>query len=190
MKIYLIILLLSLSFENKIIEIPKYEEISINGDYFLYIKLDDFKSGDTIYFEISHDDNTCDPNDDSDNSIYIEYLEDNSNDNEAFSKPFEECKSNGVSTFYVHCNYNYYFSITLKNNYKYLLIKPNLGNYSNVKFNHTRINNAFYIFGFFILIAIIGLTIGIIICIKDAMKKKNISNDTNQMDTPLKKNDE
>ena len=177
MKIFLFILLLGLSFGNKIFEIKKYDEISISGENYIYIKLDDYKSGDNIYFEISHDNYTSHGNS-STHTIVIYYLEDNYNNKEAFSKPFEKYISNS-SIVNGTCSNNHYVSIILKNNYKYLLIKPDMS-----YLKHKRTRNFFIVFYFFIVVIIIGLSITIILCLRNKMnrmKNYNIPIDTTQI---------
>ena len=122
MKIFFLFSLLNLILGNQ--ELYKYNILTFFCSIDIYLKLEGFKNGDKLYFEISCPNSNCP-------SIF--YSESNLN-----SVPIQY--SNMKSLFTSTYSEKYYFTIKLTENYNYLLFKI-IGFNENYTIRHIRRDN-------------------------------------------------
>jgi len=111
---YILFLLINSSLEYYAFYLPQYGSVTVNQTSVLYLSLDGFKSNDTLYFETSFN------NGHNYSSTTLGFLENNNNyysniNNFYFNRTYLYSKKGTSFTFY--------FSYTLKENKKYLLIR-------------------------------------------------------------------
>jgi len=118
---YILFLLINSSLEVYYAsELPQYDTVTVTESKAFYLSLDNFKSKDTLYFELSFDKNY------KDNSISLGFLENNYH----FFSYYYDFNLISSKSYSIEGNtYTLYFTYTLKGNKKYLLIlTPDLGN--------------------------------------------------------------
>ncbi len=110
---YILFLLINSSLELYASKLSQYGSVTVTGRSAFYLSLDNYKPKDTLYFELSFDKNY------KDNSISLGFLENNYH----FFSYYYDFNLISSKSYSIEGNtYTLYFSYTLKENKKYLLI--------------------------------------------------------------------
>ena len=146
---YILFLLISSALQLFPTKLETYGSITVNQQSVLYLCLDEFKSGDTLYFEVSFD------NGYNYESISLGFLE--FDDTSSPLDNFVKTKSSSYSKV-GYSSFTFYFSYTLKENKKYLIIitsyfvdQPN----TTLTIRHTKGNNIIWIIIVCVIVVII-----------------------------------
>lgn len=154
--ICILFLLINSTLELVPTKLEQYGSITVSTQTLLYLSLDGFKSGDTLYFEGSF------TNDVLFNDIPLYFLE---TDELVYNSKtnLEMVLSNSYSQMGAHITY--YISYTLKGNHKYLFIgTPDFSPYIiNLKVEHTKRNNIIWIIIAVVAVIVIAIII-IVVC--------------------------
>ena len=154
--ICILFLLISSTLEIQIKKLETYGSITVSEPTLIYMQLDGFKSGDTLYFEGSF------------SSVYkykdvpLGFLEADLSNISDDDSNFVKVSSSSYSQ--MGSDQTYYFSYTLKGNYKYLfIITPKFQVTTNFKLEHTKGNNTIWIIIAIAAVIVIAIII-VVIC--------------------------
>ena len=155
-KIIICILFLLINSTLEIQKLEKYGSITVSEPTIVYLELDGFKSGDTLYFEGSFSSVY------TYNEIHLRFLETDLLNLNDFEKNLEIVTSGSYSQ--MGSDVTFYFSYTLKGNNKYLfIVTPKFGYTMNFKLEHTKSNNTIWIIIAVVAVIVIAIII-IVIC--------------------------
>lgn len=120
--IYFFILYTIISQISAAVELPQYGKVYVYGHNYVYLSLDGFKSGDKVYLKVSFNNGHTLVN----NRLSIFYVETDSTSTTSGLTTYTS-ESYSISNY----DHTFYYTITLKNNYQYLVIRSPKITYSN-----------------------------------------------------------
>ena len=172
----LLILLLSFCLTIEYRQLSKYGSISISGTDEFYLRLDDFKSGDNVYIEVSYSTYWY-----FTNSYSFYYRQSNYlSDSEFSTYSFSYMSSSTSSTS--NDRTTRYYTIKLTGNYQYLLFKFSATNSNTFTIKHSKVSITW------IIITSISIFVGIIaliVIIRWCKRRAEESYTPTRMDDPL-----